>query len=251
MSTIPSASPRPSLSSRRTSTSTTDAPPDRGTFRRNKAAALRDYYGIKSGQASDTPPKASLDIEKESEIDRPSFSASSYVDKLLKEQDLAGIMKMEAVLVKEIWGLDGEKKALVYDNYSKLIGATETIKNMRERMETRRMETSTLTPAIGHIAETASALSNDLFKKPPSSQVDEADVERKKRNDQQGTVRWVLACPRRIDGLVERGKHEEAEQDWKEVSALLDRWSGVRGVEDVRKQCLQALRKEAQSEGGG
>lgn len=32
----------------------------------------------------------------------------------------------------EIRGLDGERKALVYDNYSKLITATDTIRKVRE-----------------------------------------------------------------------------------------------------------------------
>ena len=33
--------------------------------------------------------------------------------------------------VLEIKGLDGERKALVYDNYSKLIAATDTIRKVR------------------------------------------------------------------------------------------------------------------------
>lgn len=33
--------------------------------------------------------------------------------------------------VLEIRALDGERKALVYDNYSKLIAATETIRKVR------------------------------------------------------------------------------------------------------------------------
>jgi len=31
----------------------------------------------------------------------------------------------------DIRGLDGERKALVYDNYSKLIAATDTIRKVR------------------------------------------------------------------------------------------------------------------------
>ena len=45
----------------------------------------------------------------------------------LAEESLEGLLKCEASLIGEIRGLDGERKALVYDNYSKLIGATETI----------------------------------------------------------------------------------------------------------------------------
>lgn len=40
-------------------------------------------------------------------------------------------MRVEAGLLRDIRGFDGERKALVYDNYSKLIGATETIRKVR------------------------------------------------------------------------------------------------------------------------
>lgn len=36
-------------------------------------------------------------------------------------------------MVTEIRGLDGERKALVYDNYSKLIAATDTIRKVRPK----------------------------------------------------------------------------------------------------------------------
>ena len=53
------------------------------------------------------------------------------MSKKLAEENLEGLLKCEANLIGEIRGLDGERKALVYDNYSKLIGATETIGKVR------------------------------------------------------------------------------------------------------------------------
>jgi heme-degrading monooxygenase HmoA len=41
--------------------------------------------------------------------------------------------------------------------------------------------------------------------------------------------------------MLQEGKREEAERQWKEVSQLLDRWKGVDGVDDVRRQCEQVL----------
>jgi len=68
-------------------------------------------------------------------------------------------MRVEAGLVSDIRTLDGEKKALVYDNYSKLIAATDTIRKMRTGMDPLTPTTATLAPAIAHIAESARALS--------------------------------------------------------------------------------------------
>ena len=244
MSTIASPRPSISLSSRRTSasTDTTHAPSvDRGSLRRNRAA-LRDYYGLKSagGGHVDAPPTPTLDAEEGSELDKPEFDAAKYVSSLLASEGLEGVLKVEAGLVSEIRSLDGEKKALVYDNYSKLIAATDTIRNMREKMDPLTPTTSTLTPAIGHIAETASALSNEL-----KSSHNTADVSAsRKKKDQQATVRWVMAAPKRVQALIDDGQRGLAEKDWKQVSALLDKWCGVRGVQDVREACLRVLEEQ-------
>ncbi|KAK5700302.1 hypothetical protein LTR17_023059 [Elasticomyces elasticus] len=173
MSTIASPRPSISLSSRRTSTST-DAgacspsssrasASAAGSLRRNRVA-LRDYYGIKNAapvDERDAPPTPTLDSVQESELDKSDFDAHAYVQTLLAKEGLEGVLRVEAGLVGEIRGLDGEKKALVYDNYSKLIAATDTIRNMRENMDPLT-ETSTLMGDIERIAETASRLSEQM-----------------------------------------------------------------------------------------
>ena len=245
MSTI--ASPRPSISasSCRTSTSTDTtatthaAPADRGSLRRNRAA-LRDYYNLKSangpsGTHSTPPATPSFEADRASELDNPSFNSSTYISNLLAKEGIQEVLKVEAGLVSEIRNLDGERKALVYDNYSKLIAATDTIRNMREKMDPMTPMTSTLTPAIGHIAETASALERGL--KGPR-----VDVEaRRRKQEQQATVRWVVAAPGRLQVMVDDERREEAQREWEEISGLLEKWEGVRGVEDVRRDCLKAL----------
>jgi hypothetical protein len=71
------------------------------------------------------------------------------------------VLKAENTLVGDIRTLDGERKALVYDNYSKLIRAVETIGKMRRSMDDRGAPltmTKTLGPAIAFVAETAGGL---------------------------------------------------------------------------------------------
>ncbi|MCJ1480829.1 hypothetical protein MMC06_000984 [Schaereria dolodes] len=259
MSTI--TSPRPSLPSpslsRRTSTSTSRAssparhansPPQQ---RRNRAA-LRDYYGLKAAVAP-TPADASSGLQhqhedteiKDSELDREGFDPEAYVKGVLGREGLEGILRVEGGLIAEIRGLDGERKALVYDNYSKLIAATDTIRKMRTNMDPLTPTTSTLSPAIAHIASTAASLTALLQGRSGSRK--ELDDRRSprfdqgKRRAQRETVRWALGTPPRLRGLLEKGDREEAIHDWKEVQGLLDKWEGVGGVEDVRQECLKVL----------
>jgi len=256
MSTIPSASPRPSLtiSSRRTSTSTdatataSTTTTERTTARRNKAAALRDYYGL-STAAPSTPTRQSLELpnllEKQSELDHPSFDPETYVTNLLRKGTLQEVLRAEANLLSEIRSLDGEKKALVYDNYSKLIAATETIRSMREKMEPMNPATSTLVPAVGEIAETAAALSREMGRSSLGR-----DGERKQK--EVGTVRWVLGAPERIRLLQSGGDADGAHEQWAQIQGVLQSWStrGVKGASEVRQQCLAILDDTTELTGG-
>lgn len=246
MSTI--ASPRQSLalSSGRASTETapgsaaaTPKPPT-GSLRRNRAA-LRDYYGLKANQsADDYPPPLSAEVEEEevNELDSDGFDAERHVEKLLAAESLESILRTEARLISETMNLDGEKKSLVYDNYSKLIAATETIRKMRTNMDPLTPTTTSLTPVISHIAETALTLSQSLKQQHGTSGETTAS-----KASQQQTVKWVLGAPQRLKTLVEAGQQQEAESQWTKVETLLDTWKGVEGVERVRNACEEVLAK--------
>ncbi|KAK5126474.1 hypothetical protein LTR85_010710 [Meristemomyces frigidus] len=244
MSTIASPRPSISLSSRRTSTSTDTttrststsrpAASAAGSLRRNRTA-LRDYYGLKAAapvDGRDTPDTPILDAEHESELDKADFDPQAYVQSLLAKEGLEGVLRVEAGLVGEIRSLDGEKKALVYDNYSKLIAATDTIRSMREKMDPLT-QTSTLMGDIEHIADTAETLSGELKKQHGAVTVS-------KSNEQQ-TVKWVLGAPERLRDLVREGKNDDADADWEAISSLLDKWQAVKGAPKLRQACLEAL----------
>jgi len=256
MSTAPlSPSPRPSLSIRspasssRTSIDTTQTLPRPTNPRRNRAA-LRDYYNLKASSAADDASSLkspSLDQTHHEhsildEVDKEGFEAGAFVRSVLEREGLEGVLRVENGLVAEVRGLDGERKALVYDNYSKLIRATETIRKMRMNMDPLTPTTSTLAPAISHIAETATTLSNELAANVPPAKDPEVEKKRKQRE----TVKWVLDAPRRLGELVEKGKEEAAKKEWDVVRGLLDKWKGVSGTEEVRKACEQVFAEDGE-----
>jgi hypothetical protein len=181
-----------------------------------------------------------LNAEQESELDKVGFDPESYVQHLLSAEGLEGVLRVEAGLLSDIRSLDGEKKALVYDNYSKLIAATDTIRSMREKMDPMTPTTSTLTPAIGHIAETASSLTEGLRRSLGEPAV-EARTKAMATKNQQDVVRWVLAAPQRIRDKMDAGDEDDARDDWSRVSAVLKQWQTVKGADAVRRACLEAL----------
>lgn len=104
--------------------------------KRNRTA-LREYYNLRrnAGTPSSSAPVINEDSRTSevapSEIDAEGFDAQVWVNKKLAESSLDDLLRLYTGVLGEIRALDAEKKALVYDNYSKLITATETIRKVR------------------------------------------------------------------------------------------------------------------------
>jgi hypothetical protein len=169
------ASPRPSFNlSRRGSTSTINSTRSPSTSRpasirdnsstpiptssrRRDRAALREFYNLQSTQASaEKPPPTAAPSQTEdsnpsdalSTLDNPSFSPQTYVDELLNSADAETLLRTLNSITISALGLEGDKKALVYDNYTTLLSATSTISRMRENVDPMAPVTTTLEPAV-------------------------------------------------------------------------------------------------------
>ncbi|KAL4949172.1 Vps51/Vps67-domain-containing protein [Aspergillus filifer] len=226
--------------------------------RRNRAA-LRDYYNLKPSDAAAPQNARSRSVPRHtdagdisnpsvvvggSELDNPDFDPQRYVNNLLSTSSLATILKAENTLVGDVKTLDGERKALVYDNYSKLIRAVETIGKMRASMDekgTPLTMTKTLGPAIAFVAETAAGLIKEGEEMRGRIGGNEEEKVNKAKRE---TVKWVLGAPGRLEELIKEEKREEAERDWEEVRGLLGKWEGTKGVAEIRDACEKVMEKK-------
>ena len=201
-------------------------------------------------------------------LDDPSFEAEPYIANLLATADLKTVLRVEATLISEIRNLDGERKALVYDNYSKLIKATRTIGGMRMNMdggggglrdrragERGRGLSDDGMRDLGERVEGVRRLAEELGKGGVDVEGLGGAEQRKKakeKRDKRQLVRWVLDGPRRLRNMVEGGHVQEAQGQWQVIRVLLERWEGVKGVEETRKACEEALLvAEAEEEENG
>ncbi|KAL1968237.1 hypothetical protein VTN77DRAFT_2072 [Rasamsonia byssochlamydoides] len=262
-SPTPSSSRRPSVDTLNANVSGLGITRATSPAHRRNRAALRDYYNLKPAGAdgseigtlrSASVPRSSgvgelyspSTVPVNTELDNPDFDPQRYVDQLLATSSLATVLKAENTLVGDIRTLDGERKALVYDNYSKLIRAVETIGTMRRTMEERGAPltmTKTLGPAVGFVAETAGALIREGEEQ--SRRVQEAkSAGADGKTAERETVKWVLGTPDRLRNFLSQQKREEAEKDWAEVEKLLSRWEGVKGVAELRAACEEIMKQE-------
>lgn len=65
----------------------------------------------------------------DADLDAAEFQVSLYLEKIAR-RPIQELLQLENSLVRDIRILDGERKALVYDNYGRMLAATETLKNV-------------------------------------------------------------------------------------------------------------------------
>ncbi|KAI1849712.1 hypothetical protein JX266_004661 [Neoarthrinium moseri] len=261
----PTSSTRPSLDAPRSVTGSPNpntpptAPSGPGGAKRNRAA-LREYYNLRAKAAAGATPTVEVtDPVGEhheasevppSEVDKEGFDAEAFVQKTVNDSGMEELLRLYTRTLGEIRALDAEKKALVYDNYSKLISATETIRKMRANMDPLNPMASTLDPAIAQIYSQASEIRDSLRQAVPKTTAsqEEAEEARQRKLRTQHLALHVLETPDRVRALVNDGRLEDARQVWKLPRKLLQTWKeqGV-GGDDV-DACIQdgdsALRGE-------
>lgn len=296
----PTSSVRPSLEVPRNNNPLSpalqqNAAPQGPAQRRNRAA-LRDYYNLKSKApsavggpelrnisrtasitsttststitSSTAVPDDSAPSALTTQLDDPSFDADDYVTELLKTSSLRDILKTEGSLVSEIKTLDGERKALVYDNYSKLIKAVGTIAEMQKGMhkngsgEPQRMvsvlgrqKDQQQPPGLDGVKEVGQKL-DDLLKivkdlSPGQREGTKQVVESSVRRRQKETVKWALEAPARLHRLITEGRREDAEHLYTSVVDMVRRWKGVEGVDELLRKCAQVINSGKEEDDDG
>ncbi|ORX69870.1 hypothetical protein DL89DRAFT_218746, partial [Linderina pennispora] len=86
------------------------------------------------------------------DIDTAAFDSKKYLKKLLVDKGVAGLLEADNELVTEIRHIDGDMKTMVYENYSKFISATETIRKMKEDADYMDAEMEKLTKRVNEIS---------------------------------------------------------------------------------------------------
>jgi len=281
--TTPTSSSRPSLDVPHSASGSPSAAGGAATSKRANRAALREYYNIKKASPGTTPTLEVTDAPTSplspngsiggffggsdaggpgagalSELDSPTLDAEEFARRALATSGLAELLALQARVLGEMRALDAERKALVYDNYSKLISATETIRRMRANMDPLNPVAATLDPAVARIYEQASGMRDAARKRGAGRPGDLGEAEdsgaRRRMRTRELAVE-ALGTPDRLRALVAEGRVDEARKEWELPRRLLMTWKerGL-GGSDV-DACIQegdaALRDDVSSGDSG
>ncbi|CAH8675502.1 unnamed protein product [Schistosoma haematobium] len=119
---------------------------------------LKQFYGSNTNNSL-------VDQNDPLNIDSPSFDPQLYLDKSLKTKDLSDLISEEKALTEQIRSLDSDMQTLVYDNYSKFISATDTIRMMKSNFSYVQAEMNSLLQNIASIVSVSGTINGNLADK--------------------------------------------------------------------------------------
>lgn len=118
-------------------------------------------------------------------------------------------------------------------------------------MDPLQPTTSTLEPAIAHIAEVSTTLISTLSERRRSSAISKVPADPKHHKyttkEKIEIITWIRKSPLTIKTLVEQNKLDEAVQNWKLIEALLEKWIAVKGVAEIRDDCMKYISSALQN----
>jgi len=116
------------------------------------------YYGI--DDVAENRNKSNDEL-----IDTIHFDSDEYVRELLEKSPFETLVAKDTDMTHEIRTLDSDMQMLVYENYSKFISATETIKRMKSNMDSMENDMELLRNKMKSITITSSTLDETLHDK--------------------------------------------------------------------------------------
>ncbi|KAJ1504247.1 Vacuolar protein sorting-associated protein 51, partial [Coelomomyces lativittatus] len=176
------------------------------------------------------------------------FDVSQYLKSILTEYSIVDLLKKDNELIAEMKQIDSDRKTLFYENYSKLINASDTIKDMRENVESMEKELVKLSQQVQDITSLASNL-HETFA-PKKTQV----YNLKSSASLLRRLQFLFSLPKKLSQSSKDGSYLRAVQFFSTTRETLERYQNVpvfskvaseakTAVTQIRASILQKLKK--------
>ena len=114
---------------------------------------LSSYYGIDKEE----------DVKsKQQDLDSADFDADAFAVNLLRNERLSSLLKKDNELVHAVRAISSERKMLVHENYNKFISATDTIRQMKQKVEDMEEKIRELIDDMDDICESSKVITETL-----------------------------------------------------------------------------------------
>jgi len=197
--------------------------------RRQRRAILHNFYGsIDSKTHAQKTPNPS-------DIDDPSFDPDRYFNKQLQTQTLRQLLTTNETLLKEIKKLDSDMKTLVYENYNKFISATDTIRDMKSKVENMEEEMERLSNNLDVITNSTLSINGTLA--PRRQKVQELNGVYRLLKQRQ----FLFELPTRLKKAIEMGSYNQAVFYYNKTHHVLEKYSNVPSFLTILRECEEMI----------
>ncbi|CAG8458877.1 847_t:CDS:10 [Diversispora eburnea] len=137
----------------------------------------------------------------------------------------------------EIRQLDGDMKTLVYENYSKFISATDTIRKMKSNVESMESEMQQLSQNITEISNVNSSMNTILGPK------------REKIRQLTGVhdllkkIQFIFELPKRLKHCLDQNSYTQAVKYYAKTSRLLEHYRSLSVFSSIEVECKEIMDK--------
>ncbi|KAE9556197.1 hypothetical protein FO519_000536 [Halicephalobus sp. NKZ332] len=163
------------------------------------------------------------------------FSPEAYVNGLVHRKGLDELVAIEEDMVQSVRRLDSEMQQLVYENYSKFLSATNTVRSMQDQFSQMCDNLTKVSKKMDNVLHLNDSLC-DIFVR------HRANV--KKLNDASKTVKglqFIVKLPQRLQVFIDQKEFKKAVTNYCSVKHKLIQYKNVPSMVGIYNDTLELI----------
>lgn len=176
-------------------------------------------------------------------IDSEKFALDIYVDGLLRNKSLEHLLQYGNVTVAEIKSLDSDMQMLVYENYNKFISATDTVKRMKNRVESVESQMMWLEDSLRTVTKASDGVHLSISTR--RRQLERLSGAQK----HVAKLQFLLNLPASLQRYVRDDQLDAAVQDYRRARRILSAMAQVDSLQGIHDEATLIMRGLSQSLG--
>ncbi|KAL3103113.1 hypothetical protein niasHS_002299 [Heterodera schachtii] len=169
------------------------------------------------------------------DLNSPNFNAEAYVQDLLRKKGLEELVAVEQDMVNNVRRLDSEMQSLVYENYSKFLNATSTVRDMQNRLNDTQNGMRDLSARMKRVTAISDSLTETFAK----------NCEMVKRlngaKDSVQRLEFLIKVPQILQNCLRDGEHVKAVETYVTFKPKINKFGYINSLKGIEKDADQTM----------
>ncbi|OAF68861.1 Vacuolar protein sorting-associated protein 51 [Intoshia linei] len=187
---------------------------------------------MNTSTVSDETPSETRSDNNKFDMDHTEFNAKTYIDGLIRRNNISSLLQYEKDIIKQTKVLDGEMQTLVYENYKKFISASDNIKKMNTDFQEMHKNLKTLKEKFNESTTFSAQIGSRL------------DKHRQEVNEKANSysmlkkLQFLLELPSKLKNFIDSKLFYQAVTYYNKAQIILSQYSEIVALNGIKKECL-------------